>query len=273
MKIKSKYSVYGLLLIAILLITTGCARVGAKQTNQDSWNRISKSKHVVIGIDDSFVPMDFREKNGTLVGYDVDLARAVFKQAGVKVDFQTIDWSMNATELRNQTIDLIWNGFTITPERKETMLFSQPYLKNEQILVTKTKSNIKSTKDMSGKTLGAQSGSSGSQDIARFPNVLQNRIKGKSPILYDSFNNAFIDLNANRIQGLLIDSVYAKYYISHQKNPSDYRIIQSGLPDEEFAIGMRKRDRKLNDYINSQLDRLQKNGTITKLNQKWFGDR
>ncbi len=71
-------------------------------------------------MDDTFVPMGFREKNGSLEGFDIDLARAVFKRYGIKADFQTIDWSMKETELRNQTIDLIWNGYTVTPQRKKT---------------------------------------------------------------------------------------------------------------------------------------------------------
>jgi ABC-type amino acid transport substrate-binding protein len=70
---------------------------------------------VIVGLDDSFVPMGFRERDGKLVGYDIDLAKAVFKQYGIKVDFQTIDWSMKETELKNGTIDLIWNGYSMTP--------------------------------------------------------------------------------------------------------------------------------------------------------------
>lgn len=85
---------------------------------------------------------DFGKKNGKLVGYDVDLARAVFKQYGIKVDFQTIDWSMKETELRNGTIDLIWNGYTITKARAKSVAFSRPYLENQQILVTKKKPAI-----------------------------------------------------------------------------------------------------------------------------------
>ena len=112
---------------------SACARTSQK----NSWPRIQQDKKVVIGLDDSFVPMGFRAKSGKIVGYDIDLAKAVFKQYGVKCSFQTIDWSMKETELRNQTIDLIWNGYSVTPDRQKQVLFSNPYLKNHQVLVSK----------------------------------------------------------------------------------------------------------------------------------------
>ena len=102
-------------LLAFLIVgaTLAGTNVRKRANGQDNWKKIEKKKKVVIGLDDSFVPMGFREKDGSLVGFDVDLAREVFKRYGIDVDFQTIDWSMKETELRNGTIDLIWNGYTV----------------------------------------------------------------------------------------------------------------------------------------------------------------
>ena len=98
------------------IVISGCAR----ETVDNSWPRIERTKKVVIGLDDTFVPMGFRQKNGQLAGYDIDLAKAVFKRYGIKADFQTIDWSMKETELKNQTIDLIWNGKELSAPTKNT---------------------------------------------------------------------------------------------------------------------------------------------------------
>jgi polar amino acid transport system substrate-binding protein len=259
----------GLLIIPVL---GGCGN--SKKTTRaepSSWETIQKNKKVVIGLDDSFVPMGFREKNGQLAGYDIDLARAVFRQYGIKVDFQTIDWSMNVTELRNQTIDLIWNGLTITDERQKALTLSEPYLTNQQIIVVKKSSGITKLADLKNKSVGAQSGSSGAQDIDDHPQILKNRIKNHDPILYDSFNNAFIDLNANRIQGLLIDSVYANYYIKHMSNSSDYRIIKSNMPSEQFAVGIKKGNTEVKQKFDQGINQLRANGELKRINQKWFG--
>ena len=263
-------------LLLILLIPTfllgGCESVTTRANTQDTWSRIERRKKVVIGLDDSFVPMGFREKNGKLVGYDVDLAKAVFKQYGIKVDFQTIDWSMKETELKNGTIDLLWNGYSMNPSREKKVAFSRPYLDNRQVLVTKKSSHIDGLSGMAGKSLGVQNGSTGAAVLDAKPKLLKDKIKNKSAVLYDTFPDAFIDLNANRIQGILMDQVYADYYVDHQTDKNAYQVYESKqLPAEYFGVGMRKGDKTLRKKINQGLGRLQKDGQLRQINEKWFG--
>lgn len=263
-------------LLLILLIPTfllgGCESVTTRANTQDTWSQIERRKKVVIGLDDSFVPMGFREKNGKLVGYDVDLAKAVFKQYGIKVDFQTIDWSMKETELKNGTIDLLWNGYSMNPSREKKVAFSRPYLDNRQVLVTKKSSHIDGLSGMAGKSLGVQNGSTGAAVLDAKPKLLKDKIKNKSAVLYDTFPDAFIDLNANRIQGILMDQVYADYYVDHQKDKNAYQVYESKqLPAEYFGVGMRKGDKTLRKKINQGLGRLQRDGQLRQINEKWFG--
>ena len=268
-----------LLALIITLICTlfisACSgiSVNRKANTVDNWSHIKQRGYVTVGVDDTFVPMDFRQKNGQLIGYDVDLANAVFKQYGINVSFQTIDWSMNTTELKNGTIDLIWNGFSKNPEREAKVSFSKTYLYTSQVLVSLKKNKINTIAAMKNKTLGVQTGSSGYNDVMKYPKVFKNHIKNQDPILYDTFTNAFIDLNAGRIQGLLIDSTYANYYISRQKHPENFTEIESPFPKEEFGVGMRKSDLTLHKKINYALEKLAKNGTLTKINHKWFGNK
>ncbi|WP_338231879.1 amino acid ABC transporter substrate-binding protein [Companilactobacillus muriivasis] len=273
---KKKIFIFLSLLAFFSLTLTGCGNsqksVAQEANTTDTWSHIKKRGRVIIGLDDTFVPMGFREKNGKLVGYDIDLAKAVFKQYGIKADFQPIDWNMKETELRNRTIDLIWNGYTITPARKKQLLFSRPYMANRQVLVTKTAENITTFKGMQGKTLGAQTSSSGASLLDEKPTMLKDYIKGKTPVLYDSFNNALMDLDANRIQGLLIDSVYAGYYISKEKDPASYRVTRGGFDGEDFAVGMRKGDKTLKSKIDKGLQELANTGELQKINKKWFGN-
>ena len=268
-----------LLTLIITLICTlfisACSgiSVNRKANAVDNWSHIKQRGYVTVGVDDTFVPMDFRKKNGQLIGYDVDLANAVFKQYGINVSFQTIDWSMNTTELKNGTIDLIWNGFSKNPEREAKVSFSKTYLYTSQVLVSLKKNKINTIAAMKNKTLGVQTGSSGYNDVMKYPKVFKNHIKNQDPILYDSFTNAFIDLNAGRIQGLLIDSTYANYYISRQKHPENFTEIESPFPKEEFGVGMRKSDLTMHKKINYALEKLAQNGTLTKINHKWFGNK
>ncbi|KRK80166.1 amino acid ABC transporter substrate-binding protein [Companilactobacillus nodensis] len=258
--------------MALSLSSCGDKKSVAQEANTaDTWAAIKKRKRVIIGLDDTFVPMGFREKNGKLVGYDIDLAKAVFKQYGIKADFQPIDWNMKETELRNRTIDLIWNGYTITPERLKQIAFSRPYMANRQVLVTKKSEGINSFAGMKNKTLGVQTSSSGASLLDEKPAMLKNYIKDKTPVMYDSFNNAFMDLDAGRIQGMLIDSVYSGYYIQHEKDPASYQTTVGGFDGEDFAVGMRKGDKTLKRKIDSALQQLANDGELQKINQKWFG--
>ena len=265
MKKKSRIGIY---LFFALCLLGGCSNSKLRAEKVDNWARIKHRGMVVVGLDDSFVPMDFRQKNGRLVGYDVDLAKAVFKKCGLKPDFQTIDWSMKETELMNGTIDVIWNGYSKTSERMKKVAFSNPYLSNDQVLVTKEK-NVKNAADMKDKPIGVQSGSSGYDCYVGYPELLKKY--ARKTIQYDTFNDAFLDLDAKRISGIVIDKVYASYVISHKSDPLSYHEVSIGYPKEEFAVGIRKGDKKLRLKINRALKELKKDGTIKKINHKWFG--
>jgi polar amino acid transport system substrate-binding protein len=253
----------------ILLGLSGCGI--RKHIKGNSWNRIESDKKVIIGLDDTFVPMGFQDKAGKIVGFDVDLAKAVFKLYGIKADFQAIDWNMKETELSNETIDLIWNGYTKNAEREKTVAFSETYMKNDQVLVSLKKNHITKFSDMKGKTLGAQTGSSGYDVLMSQPKILKQYIKG-APVLYDSFNEAIMDIQAGRIEGLLIDKVYADYYLSKMGTRDQFNIVKGTFEPEDFAVGARKQDKELVSKINQGMNTLVKNGTFNKISEKWFGE-
>ncbi|WP_125606164.1 amino acid ABC transporter substrate-binding protein [Lapidilactobacillus bayanensis] len=253
------------LLIILLPLVTACSNSirDLKAVNQ-------KKTTLIAGIDDTFVPMDFQAKNGQIIGFDADLARAAGKKLGQKIVLQSIDWDMKETELRNGTIDLIWNGYTKTKAREKQVAFSQAYLRNRQVLVTLKKSQITSFTAMKNKKIGLQNGSSGQSLFNAQPQVLKNIVAQKSAILYDNFNNAFLDLQAGRIQGVLGDSIYAGYYIRQHHSSEQYRVVTGGFPEETFAVGLRKSDVKLRQRLNQALTELYQDGTIARLSQKWF---
>ncbi|BDR57191.1 amino acid ABC transporter substrate-binding protein [Xylocopilactobacillus apis] len=266
---KKKIGLVFLLSFLSIFVLTGCGR---QKTNSDQWSRIKDEKRVIVGLDDTFVPMGFQNKSGQIVGYDVDLARAVFALYGIKVDFQPIDWSMKENELQNQTIDLIWNGYSKTAEREKKVLFSDSYMSNDQVVVSLKKKKINSFKDMKGKIIGIQNGSSGYDRFEQQPHVLKDFVKNQTPVLYDGFSEAFMDLNAGRIDGLLIDRGYASYYLSHESNPDDYSLINGGFKPESFVVGMRKSDHELAQKINQGFKELKKSGKMAEIHKKWFGN-
>lgn len=256
--------------VLTLVTLTACGKKEASST--DSWKTIEEDKKVTIGLDDTFVPMGFKDEDGEIVGFDVDLAKAVFKEYGIKADFQPIDWSMKESELENGTIDLIWNGYTVTKSREKKVLFTDPYAQNEQVLVTKKDSGITNAEGMKGKILGAQEGSSGYEAFNNETKTLKDIVKDNDATLYASFNEAMIDLENGRIDGLLIDKVYADYFLKQAGKLDAYNISSVGFKNENFAVGARKGDKELVDKINEAFKELQDNGKYAEISKKWFGE-
>lgn len=267
---KLKKIILGMAAVLTLVTLTACGKKEA--SGDDSWKTIEEDKKVTIGLDDTFVPMGFKDKDGKIVGFDVDLAKAVFKEYGIKADFQPIDWSMKENELENGTIDLIWNGYTVTKSREKKVLFTDPYAQNEQILVTKKDSGITSAEGMKDKILGAQEGSSGYEAFNNETKTLKDIVKENDATLYASFNEAMIDLENGRIDGLLIDKVYADYYLKQAGKLDAYNIFSVGFKNEDFAVGARKGDKELVKKINSAFKELQDNGKYAEISKKWFGE-
>ena len=259
-------------LIMTVLIITGCASGGKDKPGKDNWNDFQTDKKIIIGFDNTFVPMGFQDKSGKNVGFDIDLANAVFEKYKIKVEWQAINWDLKETELKNGNIDLIWNGYSKTEERESVVQFTKQYMINEQVIVVKKSKNIKSISELKDKILGAQNGSSGYDTFNEKPEVLKNIVKNNDATQYESFNEALIDLENDRIDALLIDRVYANYYLKQQNKLEDFSILDAGFDSEAFAVGARKADVTLVNKINDAFYELYKEGRFQEISKKWFGE-
>ena len=270
---KKRKGILGFLaLVGVAVMSlAGCTQL-ASNPKVDNWDKYQQQKSITVGFDNTFVPMGFEEKNGDYAGFDIELAQYVSKKLGITVHFQPIDWDMKETELQNGTIDAIWNGYSATDERREKVAFTIPYMQNTQILVVKKTSGIHSVEDMTGKVLGAQNGSSGMLDFEEHPEVLKNRVKGGDADQYQSVNEAIIDLKNDRIDALLIDRVYADYYLTTEGIADEYDTIPSGFESESFAVGVRPADKKLLEALNQAFKELYQEGIFQQISQKWFGE-
>lgn len=149
--------------------------------------------------------------------------------------------------------------------------FSKAYQLNHQILEPKTNAQINTLCDMCGKTLGVQTGSAGALALDAQPKLLKNKLANKTPILTALFKAAFIALDAGRILRILMEAVTARTTIAHCPDPAAYHIIGDSFPPVQFAVGMRCSDHVYSEKINAGLCALCADGTIAKLQCKWFG--
>lgn len=244
-----------MIVTAVFAIFSGCSKSAEKEDNT-----------LVIGIDDKFAPMGFRDEDNNIVGFDIDYAKAAAEKMGAEVTFQPIDWKTKEAELSSGRIDLIWNGYTITDERKEKVLFTKPYLKNAQVIVTLSDSKLTKLDDLEGKVVGLQSLSSASDALNASP------IKEKVKTVTEFADNvqALTDLKSGRLDAVVIDEVVINYYMSQEKET--FKLLEESLAPEEYGIGVKKGNEELLDKLQKALDEMNEDGTAAEISKNWFGD-
>jgi polar amino acid transport system substrate-binding protein len=252
-----------------VIMASGLAFAGGKRDaagGDNSLQNILDKKKLVLGLDDSFPPMGYRNERNEIVGYDVDLAKEAARRIGVELVLQPIDWNAKEQELNTGEIDCIWNGFTITEERKQNLTFSPPYLKNAQVIVVKENSPVQTLKDLAGKTAGTQTGSSSIDAIDDAPEF---KASLREVIEYKDFLTALMDLDVGGVDAIVIDLVVANDNIN--RSGKAFRILKETLGEEEFGIGFRKNDKALAGKVWATLLEMAQDGTVARIATQWLG--
>ena len=173
-----------LALLTALVMALGFTLTGCGDNKEDtSLADVQAKGELVMGLDDSFPPMGFRDEDQNIVGFDVDVAKEVAAKMGVELKLQPIDWNSKEQELSTGNVDCLWNGFTKTEQRDKEMNLSEPYMKNTQVVVVLADSGINSIADLAGKVVDVQSGSSAELAIDNMPDF-KDSVKELTPSLW-----------------------------------------------------------------------------------------
>ena len=221
---------------------------------------------LVIGLDDTFAPMGFRDEDNELVGLDIDLAKAVGEQMGLKVEFQPIDWKAKEAELEAKNIDCVWNGMSATEDRQKSMSLSNKYLENRILLMSYDDSvNVTSVEQLKDMKIGTQADSAALEAIQK--NEAYDTFKDNISE-YDTYDAALLDLKAGRVDVVAIDEVYAIY-----NNQNKERLYESdfNFGADYYAVGFRKEDTELTAAFNDALQSVIEEGEAAEISDKWFG--
>ena len=222
-------------------------------------------KTVVVGYT-IYEPMNYLDESGKLVGYDTELAEAVFGNLGYEVIFQEIDWSSKYTDLNSGTIDCVWNGFTCNTSdddgiaRSEKVDFSYNYMENRQVVIAKADSGITSAADLNGKLGAVESGSAGESYAASFEGAT---IKG-----FLKQTDCLFEVNAGTADFAVLDAQLAKSYAGKGDYENIVIIDELSSDVEYYAIGF-KLGSELTALVNEQLEALAADGTIAELAEKY----
>jgi polar amino acid transport system substrate-binding protein len=239
----------------------------AEAEGDQSLQQILDKGELVLGLDDSFPPMGFRDEDGEIVGFDIDLAKEVAARLGVELRLQPIDWDAKILDLNSGDIDVIWNGLTITDERKESITFSKPYIANRQIVIVQADSGIDTKADMAGAVVGIQLGSSAEDAINSDPATLATFDEVSK---YQDNVQALLDLEVGRIDAVVVDEILGRYYISQK--PGVFDVASDFFAAEEYGIGFRMGEFAFQEAVDAALDEMVADGTAAEISEKWFDE-
>lgn len=261
------------LLMAVLLtaaVFVGCNSADNGSTSSASdgsdWTYIQDKGELIIGIT-YFEPMNYMDDNGELIGFETEFAKAVCEKLGVEAKFQKIDWDSKEVELNAKTIDCIWNGLTITDERKENMDISTPYMENKQVMVTKAENadKYKTAEDLNGVTVVAEKKSAG-EEVAQGDDFF----KQATYVSVDSQAKALLEVKSGTADVAIIDYVMSIGTISDGSDYSELQVVEGkDFAKEQYGIAIRKNSTETLTKLNDAIQAVADDGTLKEIAEKY----
>ncbi len=232
---------------------------------------IKEKGYFVLGLDATFAPMGFTDENGEIVGFDIDLAKAVAQKLGVEVKLQPIDWDSKSMELSSGNIDVIWNGFSISEERKKEVLFTDPYLTTGQVIIVTADSPIATKADLAGKKVALQDGST-SEEALKADTATYESIGDDNISRFKENSQVLMELQAGRADAAVIDEIFVRYYLAQEKMLDKFNVLDERFASEDYGVGGRLGEESFINAINDAINECKEEGVASEYAIKWFGE-
>lgn len=248
-----------------LAITAFAGLLFAQSAHANTWQQIKKSGVMTVGMEGTYAPFDFMDKNNQPTGFDVDLARAIAQELGIKVDFVATHWTALIGGVNARKFDVIIADMTVTPERAKSVDFTIPYNVTGAVLICrKDDDRFHSLSDLKGAKVGAGAGTTYAS--------LAKSAKGADVVLYNSFAAYLQDLMNGRLDVIINAKSVSSYVIREHNYPLE---ICSGVLNADnpglIAMAVKKGNKSLVDKLDNAIDQFVKSPKYQKLYEKWFG--
>jgi polar amino acid transport system substrate-binding protein len=218
---------------------------------------------IIIGTDATYPPMEFHDEKGEIVGFDIDLGRAIARELGVEAEFVDTAWDGIFPALDAKKFDIIMSSTSITEERLKSKAMSDPYYVTSQaIAVKKGNTTIKGPEDLVGKVVAVQIGTTGDLAVSEIEGVEVKR--------FDTIDKAYMEVMNGRADAVVNDLSEVSY---RMKILPDMEIVATFREGEEkYGVTMRQEDTDLLEAINQTLKKLKDSGEYDEIYKKWFGE-
>ena len=258
------------LLLAMIVVSAtmlaGCGGSSDEGASDDAAAVENTDETFVVGFDASFPPYGYKDDNGEYVGFDLELAQEVCDRNGWELVKQPIDWDAKDMEIESETIDCIWNGFTING-REDQYTWSEPYIDNKQVFVVAADSGIETLEDLAGKLVETQVDSSALAALEGDQKALADTFGSLTQIA--EYNTAFMDLEAGACDAIAMDIGVAYYQMNSRENPENFVILDEEISSEQYGVGFKLGNEELRDAVQATLDEMAADGTIAEIAEKY----
>ncbi len=217
-----------------------------------------------VGLEGTYPPFSFQDESGKLTGFEVEFAQQLAQHLGVKAKLQPTKWDGMLASLDSKRIDVVINQVTISDERKKKYDFSTPYtISGVQALTMKAKAGtISKPEDLAGKKVGVGLGSN-------YEQWLRDNVKGVDIRTYDDDPTKYQDLRSGRLDAILVDRLAALDLV--KKTGNTMAVAGAPFSRLESGVALRKGNDDLLNAVNQAIAAMQKDGSLAKLSEKWFG--
>ncbi|HHW32129.1 MAG TPA: amino acid ABC transporter substrate-binding protein [Clostridiaceae bacterium] len=261
-KFRMKKLMMVILALTMILALVACENTQTSKSQNESDLSYVKSKgKLVIGYT-NYAPMNYTDENGVFTGFDTELAILTCEKLGVEPDFVEINWDTKEVELNAKSIDCIWNGLTINPERQATMEITRPYVKNAQVVLMKEGSAYNGTASLIGKTVVAEQGSAGEDTIKDDENLKQANFVPKT-----LQTDCLMELKSGTADAAVLDMTLAKAMTGKGTSYEDIVIVDY-LAEENYGVAFRKGS-DICAEVNKIFEGFIKDGTMASLAEKY----
>ncbi|NLS45437.1 MAG: basic amino acid ABC transporter substrate-binding protein [Firmicutes bacterium] len=261
--ISQKGQTVGLLIFVVFaLCVSGCSTSKSNQGTTNTLDAIKQKGYMVFATDGAYPPMEFTDENNEVIGFDIDLGKAICEKLGVEYRSLITDWEGLIPGLVKEKYDAITSSMNITEERLKSVDFVPYFHMGELIVVgAGNPKDIRCLQDLVGKTVAVQTGTT-NENMAR-------SVEGANIRLFSTFTDAMMEVASGRADACVLDDVVAKYYMIIK--PGVYEIASDVFFEAPIGIAINKEAPELTQAIEKILDEFKEDGTYDSIAEKWFG--
>lgn len=229
-----------------------------------TWERVQREGVLRVGLDPTYPPFGYYDEAGKIVGYDVDLARALAARLGLRVELVPVHFDGLYDALAAGRADVLISALPFDPRRTKDVLYSPPYFQAGQVIVARADEGaVNGARDLAGRRVAVEWGSSGDVQLRR----LEGRGVKAQVVRFETPEAALAALKQTQVDVALVDAVSAYHFV----NPNgDFKVIQPPLTDEPYVMAFRADSPALWDTLNRTLAKLSADGYLHQLLTRWF---